>query len=57
MNDIHDKDGGRVGKRKAGRRNGRKSRVNGDNDVKMFWGTCFECWEKGQKEDYCPIVR
>ena len=39
------KDVGRVGKETVGKRNGSKSRVNGDDDVKPFWGTCFVCGE------------
>ena len=35
------KDFGRVGKETAGKRNGRKSRVNGDGGVKTFWDNCF----------------
>ena len=44
----------RVGKETAGKRNGRKSCVNGDDGVKTFWRTCFVCGEQGHKEDRCP---
>ena len=47
------KDVGRVGKETTGKRNGRKSRVNGDDGVKTFWGTCFVCGEQGRKKDRC----
>ena len=39
------KDVGRVGKEKVGKRNGSKSRVNVDDNVKPFLGTCFVCGE------------
>ena len=39
----------------VGKRNGNKSRVNGDGGVKTFWGTCFVCGDQGHKEDRCPI--
>ena len=48
------KDVGRVGKETAGKRNGSKSRVNGDDGVKSFWGTYFVCGEQGHKKDRCP---
>ena len=41
-------------KETVGKRNGRKSRVNGDDGVKTFWGTCFVCGEQGHKKDRCP---
>ena len=39
------KDIGRVGKDTAGKRDGSKTRVNVDDGVKTFWGTCFVCGE------------
>ena len=48
------KDDGRVEKETAGKRNGSKSRVNGDDGVKPFWGSCFVCGEQGHKKDHCP---
>ena len=44
---------GRVGKETAGKRNESKSRVNCDDGVKTFWGTCFVCGEQGHKKDRC----
>ena len=35
----------RVGKETASKRNGSNSRVNVDDGVKTFWGTCFVCAE------------
>ena len=43
-----------VGKEAAGKRNGSKSRVKGDDVVKMFWGTSFVCGKQGHKKDRCP---
>ena len=43
-----------MGTETAGKRNGSKSRVNGDDGVKPFWGTCFVCGEQGHKQDRCP---
>ena len=43
-----------MGKETAGKINGSKSRVNGDDDAKPFWGTCFVCGEQGHKKDRCP---
>ena len=34
---------GRVGKETACKRNERRLRVNGDDGLKTFWGTCFVC--------------
>ena len=48
------KDIGRVGKETASKRNGSKTRVNVDDGVKTFWGTCFVCGEQGHKKDRCP---
>ena len=48
------KDIGRVGKETARKRNGSKTRVNVDDGVKTFWGTCFVCGEQGHKKDRCP---
>ena len=48
------KDIGRVGKEAASKRNGSKTRVNVDDGVKTFWGTCFVCGEQGHKKDRCP---
>ena len=48
------KDVGRVGKETASKRNGSKTRVNVDDGVKTFWGTCFACGEQGHKKDRCP---
>ena len=48
------KDVGRVGKETTGKRNRSKSRVNGDDGVKTFWGTCFVCEKQGHKKDRCP---
>ena len=48
------KDVGRVGKETASKRNGSKTRVNIDDGVKTFWGTCFVCGEQGHKMDRCP---
>ena len=48
------KDIGRVGKETASKRNGSKTRVNVDDGVKTFWGTCFVCGEEGHKKDRCP---
>ena len=48
------KDVGRVGKETAGKRNGSKTRVNVDDNVKTFWDTCFVCGEQGRKKDRCP---
>ena len=48
------KDVGRVGKETAGRRRGSKSRVNGDDGVNTFWGTCFVCGEQAQKKKHHP---
>ena len=45
---------GQVGKETAGKRNGRKSRVNGDDGVKTCWGICFMSGEQGHKKDHCP---
>ena len=47
------KDVGRMGKETASKRNGSKTRVNVDDGVKTFWGTCFVCGEQGHKKDYC----
>ena len=43
-----------MGKETAGKRNESKSRVNSDDRVKPFWGTCFVCGEQGHKKDRCP---
>ena len=43
------KDVGRVTKKTAGKRNERKSRVNGDDGAKIYWGTCFVCGRQGHK--------
>ena len=48
------KDIGRVGKETASKRNGSKTRVNVDDGVKTFWGTCFVCGEQSHKKDRCP---
>ena len=48
------KDIGRMGKETDGKRNGRKSRVNGDDGVKTFWGICFVFGEQGHKKNSCP---
>ena len=48
------KDIGRVGKEATSKRNGSKTRVNVDDGVKTFWGTCFVCGEQGHKKDRCP---
>ena len=48
------KDIGRVGKGAASKRNGSKTRVNVDDGVKTYWGTCFVCGEQGHKKDRCP---
>ena len=40
------KDVGRVGKEAASKRNGSKTRVNVDDGVKTFWGTCFMCGDR-----------
>ena len=48
------KDVGRVGKETAGKRNGSKLRVNGDDVVMTFWCTSFVCGKQGHKEDRCP---
>ena len=47
------KDVGRVGKETAGKRNGSKSRVNGDDGVKTLWVACFLCGEQSHKKDRC----
>ena len=51
---IKGKDVGRVGKETTGKRNGSKSRVNGDDGVKTFWSTCFVRGEQDHKKDRCP---
>ena len=43
-----------MGKETAGKRNGSKTRVNVDDGVKTFWGTCFVCGEQGHKKKRCP---
>ena len=48
------KDIERVGKKTAGKRNRSKTRVNVDDGVKTFWGTCFVWGEEGHKKDRCP---
>ena len=48
------KDVGRARTKTAGKRNGSKSHVNGDDGVKTCWGTCFVCGEQGHKKDRCP---
>ena len=48
------KDVGRVGKETASKRNGSKSRVNVDDGVKMFRGTCFVCGEQSHNKARCP---
>ena len=51
------KDVGQVGKETAGKINGRKSRVNGDDGVKTFWGTCFVCGEQGHRRAAARFTR
>ena len=51
------KDVGRVVKETAGKRHGSKSRVNGDDGVKTFWGTCFVCGEQEHKKGRCPTCK
>ena len=48
------KDIGRVGNETACKRSGSKTRVNVDDGVKTFWGTCFVCGEQYHKKDRCP---
>ena len=45
---------GQVGKETASKRNGSKTRVNVDDGVKTFWGTCFVFGEQGHKKGRCP---
>ena len=45
---------GRVGKETAVNIYRSKSRMNGDDGVKTFWGACFVCGEQDLKKDRCP---
>ena len=48
------KDVERVRKETAGKRNGSKSCVNGDDGVKMFWAIYFVWGGQGLKNGRCP---
>ena len=51
------KDVGRVGKETVGKRNGSKLRVNGNDGVKPFWGTCFVCGEQAIRRTAVRFAR
>ena len=46
-----------MGKEIAGKGKASKSRVNDDDGVKTFWGTCFVCGEQGHKKNRCPTPK